>query len=161
MQKQTHVFFRKCFLNFANCCILLCMPKRFCPKEKVVLSAKKSPSKKTSTFGGGCGRCCRGGCCGGLVIAWTTQKTSFENKNNKIYEISPHFGGCVVFLDGCKVSVVMVVKGRPPPRRPPHLVVVVAGAAVVVVVVVSSLLEQPRRPPNSNLHWENHYTDFG
>ena len=72
-----------------------------------------------------------------------------ENKNS---QTSLHFGGCVALVDGCKVSVGMVVKRRSPPRSPPHLVVVVAGAAVVVVV--SSLLEQPRRPPiNSNLHY--------
>ena len=135
MQKQLHVLFRKLSSTL-----------------KIVfsfVSAKKSPSKKASTFGGGCGRCCRGRCCGRLVIAWATEKTSLKTRRIRFLK---YLHTLVALVDGCKVSVVMVVKRRSPPRSPPHLVVVVAGAAVVVVV--SSLLEQPRRPPiNSNLHY--------
>merc|ERR550532_1250765 len=58
---------------------ITCFFRKLSSTLKIVfsfVSAKKSPSKKASTFGGGCGRCCSGRCCGRLVITWATEKTS-------------------------------------------------------------------------------------
>merc|ERR550532_1598995 len=60
---------------------ITCFFRKLSSTLKIVfsfVSAKKSPSKKASTFGGGCGRCCSGRCCGRLVITWATEKTSSQ-----------------------------------------------------------------------------------